>query len=177
MTGLVTTFRLALAGLRRRGDEDDLLIAGRIFLVLSYAFIIVGIVLSIIAVVSTSIAASAAGREAWEPVLGTILTIVSLAIAGGIVGEALKMIEAVGQGRAFAGETVRGIEHIAMRVLAIQCIGTLAHVLRIGLAEPMGIDVTARLSTPGIGLVLVLFILARVFREGARMRADLEGTV
>lgn len=32
-------------------------------------------------------------------------------------------------------------------------------------------------SLGGILLALVLFILARVFREGARMRADLEGTV
>jgi hypothetical protein len=29
----------------------------------------------------------------------------------------------------------------------------------------------------GIGLILVLFILARVFRKGAEMREDLEGTV
>ena len=33
------------------------------------------------------------------------------------------------------------------------------------------------ISLAGLLLALVLFILARVFREGARMREDLEGTV
>jgi hypothetical protein len=33
------------------------------------------------------------------------------------------------------------------------------------------------LSLGGILMALVLFILARVFREGARMREELEGTV
>ena len=33
------------------------------------------------------------------------------------------------------------------------------------------------ISLSGIMLILTLFILARVFRQGAMMRAELEGTV
>ena len=33
------------------------------------------------------------------------------------------------------------------------------------------------MSLTGLAVGLVLFILARVFRQGAAMRADLEGTV
>ena len=38
-------------------------------------------------------------------------------------------------------------------------------------------EVTADVSANGLLLVLVLFILARVFKTGAQMRDDLEGTV
>ena len=39
------------------------------------------------------------------------------------------------------------------------------------------VDVDFGLDGESLLLILVLFILARVFREGARMKADLEGTV
>jgi hypothetical protein len=39
------------------------------------------------------------------------------------------------------------------------------------------INVDVGLDGGGVLLILVLFILARVFRQGAAMREDLEGTV
>ena len=39
------------------------------------------------------------------------------------------------------------------------------------------VDVDFGLSGESLLMILILFILARVFREGARMKADLEGTV
>ena len=39
------------------------------------------------------------------------------------------------------------------------------------------IDVDVGLDGGGILLILVLFILARVFRQGSAMREELEGTV
>ena len=44
-------------------------------------------------------------------------------------------------------------------------------------ADAASISVDADFSTNGLLLALVLFILARVFRTGAKMREDLEGTV
>ena len=47
-------------------------------------------------------------------------------------------------------------------------------------AEKMGdlsINADADISTNGLLLALVLFILARVFKTGAQMREELEGTV
>lgn len=44
-------------------------------------------------------------------------------------------------------------------------------------AENVYVDEDMALSIEGVLLVLVLFILARVFRHGAAMRDDLEGTV
>jgi hypothetical protein len=40
-----------------------------------------------------------------------------------------------------------------------------------------GFDIGFGLSPAGVAFVLLLFILARVFRQGAAMRDDLEGTV
>jgi hypothetical protein len=43
----------------------------------------------------------------------------------------------------------------------------------------VGLKVGIQVDLPlaGLFLALVLFILARVFREGTRMREDLEGTI
>lgn len=44
-------------------------------------------------------------------------------------------------------------------------------------SDSTGLDKDIGFDSSGIVLILVLFILARVFRQGARMREDLEGTV
>lgn len=44
-------------------------------------------------------------------------------------------------------------------------------------SDTVRLDDDVGFSGSGIVLILVLFILARVFRQGAAMRADLEGTV
>jgi len=55
-------------------------------------------------------------------------------------------------------------------------IGVLAHSLGISLRNIVGHpEFGAGLG--GVLMALLLFVLARVFREGARMREDLEGTV
>ena len=46
----------------------------------------------------------------------------------------------------------------------------------IGAAHP-GLEIQAGFSVDGWLAVLLLFVLARVFHAGTRMRAELEGTV
>ena len=47
----------------------------------------------------------------------------------------------------------------------------------VGDVEDVHIDTDLGVSGEGLLLVLILFILARVFRKGAEMRDELEGTV
>lgn len=88
------------------------------------------------------------------------------------------IIDSVGAGDPFNPGNADRLARMGWLTVAVQIAsipggalaGWIAYTFRKG-----GLDVG--LSLGGILMALVLFILARVFREGARMRADLEGTV
>ena len=78
----------------------------------------------------------------------------------------------------FARANAGRLEYLAGGLLGLQAIGLLAAVMRWPLGGDInGFDITVRPSLGGIAMVLLLFILARVFRRGAIMRDDLEGTI
>lgn len=96
------------------------------------------------------------------------------------------IVDTVGHGDPFVPENARRLTHMAWLTLAVQLvtipIGALAEwIVRIVKDSPdiqADIDsIDAGLSGNGVLLVLILFILARVFRQGAAMRAELEGMV
>ena len=65
---------------------------------------------------------------------------------------------------------------VIIQLLSIP-LGIVGVMLEKASADAASISVDADFSTNGLLLALVLFILARVFRTGAKMREDLEGTV
>jgi hypothetical protein len=70
------------------------------------------------------------------------------------------------------------LQAIAWVLLALQCLGVVVGAINKGIstpAHPVHLDAGGSLS--GWLGVLLVFVLARVFAEGARMRDDLEGTV
>jgi len=88
------------------------------------------------------------------------------------------IVDTVGQGDPFVGENAGRLKQIAWAVLGLE-------VLHLAVGA-----VTAAASTPAVPLdldwnfsvtpwlaVLLLFVLARVFEQGTRMRDDLEGTI
>jgi hypothetical protein len=85
-----------------------------------------------------------------------------------------RIVGSVGEGDPFVpanAERLRAMAWIAVAVHVVAILGRwAADVTR---------DVHFKVDAPlaGLFLALVLFILARVFREGTRMREDLEGTV
>ena len=89
-----------------------------------------------------------------------------------------RIIDTVGAGDPFVPDN-------ASRLMAMGWIAVVSHFLAIPLnlvAQWLAhysdrFVVNFGISFAGLLLALVLFILARVFREGARMREDLEGTV
>lgn len=93
-----------------------------------------------------------------------------------------QIVETVGQGDPFVPENARRLTQMAWLTLAMQAlvipVSTLASWID-GVGESAGADVDINVGISGNGLLLtlVLFILARVFRIGAEMRAELEGTV
>lgn len=90
------------------------------------------------------------------------------------------IIDTVGKGDPFVPVNADRLTAMAWQMLAIQgmslVLGSMAFLAAQTLREPLVLaDVNIDLA--GLVLVITLFILARVFRLGAAMRDDLEGTV
>ncbi len=98
-------------------------------------------------------------------------------------GTLRKIINTVGEGDPFAPANADRLSLMGWLMLGVQL--ALIPALGLGLmlakyadeTENANITVDAGLDLTGILLVIILFILARVFRHGAAMRDDLEGTV
>ncbi len=116
-------------------------------------------------------------------VVTAMRTIMLVGIAGAVIAHIvlshlLAIVESVRHGDPFVLTNAQRLQSIAWWVLG----GELLHFVVVALAsvaassgQPLGIDWTFSL-TPWIA-VMMLFVLSRVFEHGARLRADLEGTV
>lgn len=92
----------------------------------------------------------------------------------------LRIVESVGHGDPFIPENANRLTSmawiaLAINVLALPVAGLGLYIAKLAEEHPGSVD--ASLDFGGIILVLTLFILARVFKHGAAMREDLEGTV
>jgi hypothetical protein len=88
------------------------------------------------------------------------------------------IVETVRAGDPFVGTNAYRLRAIAWALLAVQLfslvIGTVAEALS---TPARTVDIDAGFSISGWLAVLLTFVLARVFAEGALMRQDLRGTV
>lgn len=91
------------------------------------------------------------------------------------------IVRTVEDGDPFTPLNAERLRMMAWLSVAIQAIslpvGIIGSMLEEATGDAGSIDIDAGFSTNGLLLALVLFILARVFRTGAQMREDLEGTV
>ncbi|HSI19812.1 MAG TPA: DUF2975 domain-containing protein [Sphingomonas sp.] len=90
----------------------------------------------------------------------------------------LAIVTTVRAGDPFVAANARRLQAIAWVLLALQCLGVVVGAINKAIstpAHPVHLDSSASLS--GWLAVLLAFVLARVFAEGARMRDDLDGTV
>lgn len=119
------------------------------------------------------------------PLLGTAIPLVIMAnLAAMFVffGRMRALIESAAKGDPFIPENARRLNAMAWLLLAATILAVLVGEFRVALAnlaDPQGgnaIDYSPY-DLHSLLIVLVLFILARVFRHGAAMREDLEGTV
>jgi hypothetical protein len=103
-----------------------------------------------------------------------VIGIVSAAIVHSILQRLLAIVDAVRIGDPFVLENAQRLEAIAWRVFALEA-------LRLVVAATAAVTwIPGRITTLSIApwvAVLLLFVLAGVFAQGARMRADLDGTV
>lgn len=134
---------------------------------------------------------AAKGVPASPELIGALLMILTCVFAIMALGVCFmellrRIVRTVGTGDPFIPEN-------AERLSRMGWIGVAAHLVMLPLggvamwlmqlvedtpaAEDIKFDLDFGLDFSGILLILILFILARVFRKGAEMREDLEGTV
>ena len=90
----------------------------------------------------------------------------------------LAIVRDVEEGDPFVLPNAARLKTIAWALLVVQVISLIIS----GIAQSVSteehpLELSAGLSIGGWLAVVLLFVLARVFREGSKMRADLEGTV
>jgi hypothetical protein len=104
--------------------------------------------------------------------------IVSIPIAHVVLTRLLAIVDTVRAGDPFVVANAGRLQTIAWSVLGLELIHLLIGAIAASSAssaQPLDVDWSFSV-TPWIA-VLLLFVLARVFDQGARMRADLDGTV
>ncbi|MEO6582187.1 MAG: DUF2975 domain-containing protein [Sphingomicrobium sp.] len=95
-----------------------------------------------------------------------------------ILTRLLRMVETVSRGDPFIAANAYRLNAVAWALLALQVLSMVIGSIGTAIASkqfPLHLD--AGFSVNGWLAVLLTFILARVFAEGAMMREDLEGTV
>ena len=176
--------------------NDLLLLAGKVLTVLAQAVMVIGGIALVIAIpaiaffsgeINAEIAAEM-GAEAGPfpvlPVIGAMMIgLAILALIFVFFGKLRAIISTVGEGDPFVPENAERLSMMAWLLLGTQLLIIPATGLGLILAkwadevEHADITIDAGLDIEGILMVIVLFILARVFKHGAAMREDLEGTV
>ena len=90
----------------------------------------------------------------------------------------LAIVETVRAGDPFVAANARHLRVIAWSLLALQLLSIVIGAIGKAISTPAHpVNLDAGFSINGWLAVLLTFLLARVFAEGALMRADLEGTV
>ena len=109
-----------------------------------------------------------------------ICVMIAIAAAFGFLflRELRRIIDTVAEGDPFTPDNAMRLQRMGWLTVAIQLIAIPAGGLAAWAAYLAHVhDVSVSFSLGGIFLALILFVLARVFRKGADMRAELEGTV
>jgi hypothetical protein len=107
-----------------------------------------------------------------------LLSLVSVPLHYVVLRRLLDIVESVRARNPFVAENALRLQRIAWALLSLQVLSLIIGAIAKGVstsAHPFRVD--AGFSTGGWLAVILLFVLARVFAEGARMRDELEGTV
>jgi hypothetical protein len=107
-----------------------------------------------------------------------IVGLAAVPVAQVILGRLRAIVLTVRAGDPFVVENARRLKELAVAVLALELLHVIVGVIAASDAfAVLGIHIDWSFSFTPLIAVLLLFVLARVFEHGTRMRADLEGTV
>ena len=118
-----------------------------------------------------------------DRVVGGLRAIAMIGLVGvvlhyAILKRLLAIVETVRAGDPFVAANASRLQTIAWVLLTLQCLSlVIGAIVKAISTRAHPIDIDAGFSISGWLAVLLTFLLARVFAEGALMRDDLEGTV
>lgn len=106
------------------------------------------------------------------------LGLVAILLNDVVLRRLMAIVETVREGAAFTAVNADRLQAIAWALLALQLLSIVIGAIGEAISTPANpIDLDAGFSPSGWLAVLLTFVLARIFAEGAQMRDDLEGTV
>ena len=117
---------------------------------------------------------------AWQAGAAIALALASVVMLFFFFDRLVRIIRSVGDGDPFEPANARRLADMGWLMLGVQLVAIPLAGLGLFVAktfEEQGGTVDVGFDADGLLLVIILFILARVFRHGAAMREDLEGTV
>jgi len=107
-----------------------------------------------------------------------IIGICSVPITHLVLTRLLAIVETVKVGNPFVMANAVRLKTIAWAILGLEMMHFTVGAIVEGVSTAAApLDISSGFSLTGWLTVLLLFVLARVFEQGARMREDLEGTV
>jgi hypothetical protein len=122
-------------------------------------------------------------RTAAQPIMTGLRAIAALGLLSVplnhlVLTRLLRMVETVSRGDPFVVANAYCLQAIAWALLTLQILSIVVGAIGKGIASPQfPLHLDAGFSVNGWLAVILTFVLARVFAEGALMREDLEGTV
>jgi hypothetical protein len=122
----------------------------------------------------------APGRKTLELGMRVVMVIgiAAVPVAYVVLSRLRAIVDTVREGDPFVVANARRLQTIAWAYLGLELLHVVVGVVAASSgSEAQPLDVHWRFSVTPWVAVLLLFVLARVFDHGARMRADLEGTV
>lgn len=106
------------------------------------------------------------------------LGLVAILLNYGVLKHLLAIVKTVREGDPFVAMNALRLRTIAWILVALQLLSIVIGAIGKSISTPEHpVNLDAGFSTNGWLAVLLMFVLARVFAEGTRMREDLEGTV
>ena len=184
MKMLLQQFARDFGELSAKGMKGDgLLIAAKVLLYILLVGLILSFVMTIVGLVSYGISHGAALlvsplEPVWRPVSRLLIGLAALDTVIGIVVRLMALIDSVEDGEAFALANAQRLEWIGGAVIGLMALGFLAGLIGVTVRGDInGFPINIDPAPGGVAIALLLFILARVFRKGAEMQGDLEGTV
>jgi hypothetical protein len=170
--------------------SDPLLTAARVIIVIAQVVIIVALAGLCIAAaamvfahgeVSSELAKEGVPASAYWAILGALaLAAAILMLWERFVAYLRRIVDSVGAGDPFAPENADRLSRMGWMALSVFALSLPLGALGTWIAsrvEQGTLDIDFGGGGSGLVLAVVLFILARVFRHGAAMREELEGTV
>ena len=119
-----------------------------------------------------------ATRLVWGLRAVAVVGLATIPINHAILKRLVAMVGTVRAGDPFVPANAQRLQAIAWALLALQLLGGVIWLIGETISTPAHpVDLDTSFSINGWLAVLLTFVLARVFAEGALMREDLEGTV